>query len=67
MVAGELHGWVCGSVIDGFLFVLLGLLVCGKLEVAVASFQFLRAGELPACGSKWKLPGSPEMVSHHIV
>jgi hypothetical protein len=40
MVAGELHGWVCGSVIDGFLFVLLGLLVCGKLEVAVASFQF---------------------------
>ncbi len=46
---------VCGSVIDGFLFVLLGLLICGKLEVAIASFQFIRAGEVPACGSNWKL------------
>ncbi len=29
-----------------------------KLEVAIASFQFLHAGELPACGSNWKLPSS---------
>ncbi len=69
LIKYTLHFWknkifllilVCGSVIDRLLFFLLGLLICGKLEVAVASFQFCHAGELPACVSNWKLPFSFE-------
>jgi hypothetical protein len=52
---------VCGSVIDRLLLFLLGLLIPRKLEVAVTSFQFHRAGELPACVSNWKLPSSEFM------